>query len=516
VFRNFRTKTVAALAGAALLVAGPFMPATAMVDPHDSHHSQTAHDSTFPLQSALEPAVDFWTKVFAEWRRDQVALHDAEHLGVVYRVVQIPGPTGESLTASQRDWVRAQADRLAADLRRLAADHAAKRPLDPQQQKLAASIRRGSGTVSGAADRVRPQRGTRERFLRGLEISGQYERGFRAIFRAQGVPEDLAYLPHVESSFQVGARSTVGAAGIWQFMPSTARSFMTVSRTVDERLNPFAAAQAAARYLSGAHRELGNWPLAVTSYNHGIGSMRRAKSRFGNDFARIVREYDAPSFGFASRNFYPEFLAARRIAKSPQKYFPEGVRYYAPLEVSPVVLKQPLHVQDISRQAGMPLAALAELNPGWADRALKGAVKLPAGISVWIPAEKAIAGFTGPGRTQLAQAASGTHRVAPGESLWSIARRHGTTVASLSVHNDLDPARSHLRVGQVLVLPDSGKTGSSKRSVAATTHRVTAGDTPFAIASTYRVSLSELLAANNLDKRSVIRPGQRLRIPVTD
>lgn len=516
-FRGYCTKTVAALAGAALLAAWPFMHAGAMVEP-DTYHSHAAHDAVFPLQPALEPAVEFWVKVFAEWRRDQLALHDAEHLGVVYRILQIPGPVAEGLTTAQRDWVRAQNERLAADLRRLAADHAAKRPLDAHQQKLAEAIRRGGGKIADAADRVRSQRGTRERFLRGLEISGQYERGFRAIFRAQGLPEDLAYLPHVESSFQIGARSSVGAAGVWQFMPATARSFMTVNQTVDERLNPFTAAQAAARYLAGAHRDLGSWPLAVTSYNHGIGSMRRAQARFGNDFARIVREYDAPSFGFASRNFYPEFLAVRRIAQAPQKYFPEGVRYHAPLKLSPVVLKQPLHAQDISRQAGMPLATLAELNPGWSQRALKGAAKLPAGISIWLPADKAVAGFSGGSRrTQVAQvSAAGTHRVAAGESLWSIARRHGTSVANLSAHNGLDPGRAHLRVGQVLALPDNGKSASAKRATSSTTHRVTAGDTPFGIASSYRVSLRELLAANNLDERSVIRPGQQLRIPVAD
>lgn len=513
VFSIYRTKTVAALAGAALLAAWPFLPATAMVDPHDDHHSLAAHDTVFPLQPALVPAVDFWTRVFAEWRRDQVALHDAEHLGVVYRILHIPGPVAEGLTTGQRDWMRAQADRLAADLRRLAAEQAANRPLDPTLQKLADAIRLGGGKYSGAADRVRAQRGTRERFLRGLEISGRYKHEFRAIFRAQGLPEDLAYLPHVESSFQIGARSTVGAAGVWQFMPATARSFMTVNKTVDERLNPFAAAQAAARYLASAHRELGNWPLAVTSYNHGVGSMRRAQSRYGNDFARIVREYDAPSFGFASRNFYPEFLAARRIAQSPQKYFPEGVHYHAPLSVTAVALTHPLHVQDISRQTGMPVKTLAELNPGWSERALKGMAKLPAGIAVWLPADNAVAAFSRPDRTQVAkaQSAAGTHRVAAGESLWAIARRHGTTVASLSAHNGLDPSAAHLRVGQVLMLP-----GATKRGASATTHHVTSGDTPFAIASAYRVSLRELLAANNLDERSVIRPGQRLRIPAAD
>jgi membrane-bound lytic murein transglycosylase D len=299
-----------------------------------------------------------------------------------------------------------------------------------------------------------------------------------------------------------------------------------VNSIVDERLNPLTAADAAARYLAGAYRALGSWPLAVTSYNHGIGSMSRARDRFGDDFARIVRNYDAPSFGFASRNFYVEFIAARRIARSPHKYFPEGVNFQAPLAVRPVLLKRPLHAHEVGRQAGTALATLAELNPGWSDSALKGRSRLPAGVTVWVPTGKYVPEFTAPEprTTQVAQAmrndtpvASGkTHRVAAGDSLWSIARRYGITVASLSTHNDLNPSQPHLKVGQILSVPAGKVAARSSRSTSATTHRVTAGDTPFDIAATYRVSLNDLLAANNMDKRSVIKPGQTLRIPVAD
>jgi len=243
---------------------------------------------------------------------------------------------------------------------------------------------------------------------------------------------------------------------------------------------------------------------------------------------RIVRDYDAPSFGFSSRNFYAEFLAVRRIAKAPHKYFPEGVRFQTPLAAKPVILKRALYAHDIRKQMGADMLALADLNPGWSERALKGQNKLPAGITVWVPAGNYVPEFTAPpetttlAHTDTSSRGSGKagkiHRVVEGDSLWTIARRHGTTVAALSTQNGLKAGNPHLRVGQILVLPGarSKSAAQSKTVASATTHRVSAGDTPFKIANAYRIRLSDLLAANNMHARSVIRPGQHLTIPIAD
>ena len=90
------------------------------------------------------------------------------------------------------------------------------------------------------------------------------------------MPEELVYLPHVESSYRWNARSNVGALGMWQFMATTARKYILVDQAVDERLDPYTAARAAARYLQNAYDELGTWPLAITSYNHGVDGMKNA------------------------------------------------------------------------------------------------------------------------------------------------------------------------------------------------------------------------------------------------
>jgi hypothetical protein len=116
---------------------------------------------------------------------------------------------------------------------------------------------------------IRIQRGGKEQFLEGLKIAGRYMTPMQRIFRDEGLPVELAYLPLVESSFNVRARSSVGAVGMWQFMPETGRKFMRVDTAVDERRDPMRSTRAAARLLKENYRILGNWPLVITAYNHG-------------------------------------------------------------------------------------------------------------------------------------------------------------------------------------------------------------------------------------------------------
>lgn len=502
----------------------PQAPVWAMIQSHEGEVATTPVREVFPTPPELEPAVAFWSQVFGVWRRHQVVLHDDRDLGVVYRVLSVEGPAGERLTEAQLKWLREQKQQLASELQALQANVAGQQPLSASQQDLLQRIAQGSGQLAGAAERVRAQRGTRERFLQGLEVSGRYDSQFREIFRSQGLPEDLAYLPHVESSFQYGAVSSVGAAGVWQFMPATGRQFLTMTAAIDERFDPIAAARGAARYFALADRELGSWPLNVTSYNHGIGGMRRAKQRFGDDFARIVRWYDAPSFGFASRNFYAEFLAVRRIVQNLEQYFPDGVRYHAPAAVQALVLDKPRNVHDISRATQHSVAALAEYNPAWTTKALKGQSRLPAGVTVWVPTTTVTARASQPAVTPAAKSefasvttrrtpsetqTAGRYRVVKGDTLWAIAQRQGISVASLAQINQLDPARPRLKVGQWLTL--SAPRGKDKSTPF--THRVTAGDTPFAIAAAYNVRLHDLLSANNMTEQTKIRPGQQLVIP---
>lgn len=346
-------------------------------------------DAAFPAPAELQPQVAFWRNVYSTWSRNRVVLHDDRHLDLVYGVLTLPGEVGESLTPEQKEFVKGHQENLKSLLQQMESNLAINAPLAPTEQKLATRIKAssgGPGAIYGASDRLRTQRGMRERFKQGLVMSGRYDAAFRGVFREAGLPEDLAYLPHVESSFQNHAASAAGAVGMWQFMPGTARLFDMLNAAVDERRDPVASAQGAARYLAKAYDQLGSWPLALTSYNHGIGGMRRAREQFGNDFVAITRTYSGANFGFASRNFYAEFLAAREIARNPQRYFREGVRLEPPLNLDRVRLRQSVSVSTLANYYALNAWELNSLNKAWNAAAQNDRIPLPAGTLVWLPA----------------------------------------------------------------------------------------------------------------------------------
>jgi membrane-bound lytic murein transglycosylase D len=344
-------------------------------------------DAIFPCGEMMREGVEFWKNVWTRWTLGQVVLHDIDHPSIVYDVVDLPPPIGETYTDGQREYVKGKREALQARLAAIEKEIAEGIPLTDDEKAVVLTITEtaGSAAIAGASQRVRSQRGLRERFRRGLEISGRYHDAFVAVFREAGLPEGLADLPHVESSFQSAARSSAGAVGIWQFTRGAARKFMRLTPALDERLDPVAAARGAARYLKTAYDELGSWPLAITAYNHGIEGMRAARDRFGLDFTRILNEYDGRTFGFASKNFYKEFLAAREVANDRATYFPEGLVPEAPLPHDRVKIDRPTPASGVASRYGVPLQGLVAINPAWTARTVRGSSPLPAGTEVWLP-----------------------------------------------------------------------------------------------------------------------------------
>ncbi|MBK8639248.1 MAG: LysM peptidoglycan-binding domain-containing protein [Chromatiaceae bacterium] len=345
---------------------------------------QTSSDATFPIPPGIEDNVEFWRKVYGEMDRSQVVIHDDEYMSVIYEVVNVPG-SGESRRAYVKGKQQEYRDRLATLERKVTYGES----LTSAEEEMKAELEAvgGRNAIFGAADRVRTQQGMRERFRSGMEISGRYDQAFRKIFRKHGVPEDLAFLPHVESSFQSQARSGVGAAGLWQFMPATGRVYsLQVDHKLDERMDPLLACEGAARYLSAAHRKLGSWPLAITSYNHGQGGIAKAKNLHGSDIGKIVENYKGNAFGFDSRNFYSQFVAAREVAGNPKKYFPDGVAFHKAHDSDRLVLTQPISAQQLAGSYGLSVYQLDDLNPSWSNAIVKGNASIPAGASVWLPA----------------------------------------------------------------------------------------------------------------------------------
>jgi membrane-bound lytic murein transglycosylase D len=345
--------------------------------------------SAMPRYAELQRDVDFWIRVYTEISTRQGFVHDARNLGVVYGVAALPdAPPGSD---PRREAITAARDRWSAALRAAADALTAGRPLQGDAAwvftvwRTALGRDPDAGTLTAALADVRFQLGQADRFRAGVERSGAWREHIAAVLAAARLPPELIALPHVESSFDPTAYSKVGAAGMWQFMPGTARLYMRVDGAVDERMDPFRATEAAAQLLANNFRLLGSWPLALTAYNHGAAGMRRARDAMGtDDFAVIARRYRGPAFGFASRNFYPSFLAALTIDQDPQRFFP-GVQRAAPLRPVEIALPTAVAAAELGRLLDLPQPMLRELNPALRPAVWNGVRPVPAGYRLRLP-----------------------------------------------------------------------------------------------------------------------------------
>ncbi len=271
-----------------------------------------AGPSDLPTQG-LESRVEFWKKVFTQYGEDDVIVHDRLHVNLIYDVATRADQSGKIAA------VRQALDEIRNNL-------ATPENLSVTGQQIQSVISAEGITLTAESladlrDNVHTQSGIKERFRQGVIRSGRYVEAFQEIFEKQGVPSEIALLPLVESSFENRALSNAGAAGIWQFTRGTGRLYLNVSRKLDERLDPARATRAAARLLHDNYNALGSWPLAITAYNHGRAGMQRAQSEAGPEMANIIDQYRGPSFGYASMNFYSEFLAAVEVYNSYEQYF---------------------------------------------------------------------------------------------------------------------------------------------------------------------------------------------------
>ena len=260
----------------------------------------------------LDTRIEFWKDVFTQYGADDIIIHDRFHVNLVYAIA-----SDETVDARMRSVKQALTEiRDNSGTPEELSDTAAPIYKAIVDQGLVPS----PSLLNELLDRVHTQRGVKERFRNGIIRSGRYLPSFRKIMEDNGVPAECALLPLVESSYE-NARSSAAAVGVWQFTRGTARDYLRVSGRVDERLDPLKSAQAAAKLLRQNYDSLGSWPLAVTAYNHGRGGMLRAKEAHGSDLTTIISDYRGPVFGYASMNFYTEFLAAVDVYENHQQYF---------------------------------------------------------------------------------------------------------------------------------------------------------------------------------------------------
>ena len=295
------------------------VPAAAAALPPSVVDAALETPGPFPAPPELQEAIGFWNALFLNYPSDKEVLHDKDHMSIVWQVLQLPHRPGTHVVDQEASHqvVKDAVAALKARLARLATDPT---PQDDTDRQLLATLHDKGGPdadalLAGATDRVRAQQGVADKFSEGLQRSKLYLKQVRRIMRQQGVPEDVALLPFVESMYNPKAKSSVGARGVWQLMPLTAKDLgLRVNRKRDDRVDVYRASRAAGRMMRRDFKMLGSWPLAITAWNHGPNGVRRAVQAVGSsDLVTLINHYEQPNWGFSSKNFYAEFLAVVAI-----------------------------------------------------------------------------------------------------------------------------------------------------------------------------------------------------------
>jgi len=342
-------------------------------------------------------------------------------------------------------------------------------------------------------------RGTLER---ALARSGRYQEMIQRVLKEEGVPQDLIYLAQAESGFHPLALSRAGARGMWQFMASRAKGYgLERDWWVDERQDPEKSTRAAAHHLKDLYNEFGDWYLAMAAYNSGPGTVQNAVKRTG--YADYWQLYQRNVLPKETRNYVPIILAVTIMAKNPEQYGLDRVVTEKPVPYDAVNIDYPVDLRLVAECVDASASTLQDLNPsllrlttpkdrefelhlpaGTKDRYLSSITAIPPDMRVWWR----------------------YHKVAPGDTLSSVARSFHTSRQAIVQSNNLDGDES-LRVEIELIIPVApGKHPADEvasYSRRATTYKVRKGDTVQTVADNFGVPPSMVRRWNHLKGDSV-------------
>ena len=418
------------------------------------HTVRAAADADhFPVYPSLSANIFFWEKVFETHSVNTAIIHDQNNLNRVYAAINLTDSSVPGARKRNSRLLKKEKKRYADLLIRLSKKN---QPTTEEEKRIASLFgeKYSSRELKKAAANIRVQTGLKERFTEGVIRSGAYMTEIKRIFASHGLPQDLAYLPHVESSFNPAAFSKFGAAGMWQFTRSTGKNFLRIDYIIDERRDPLIAAEAAAKFLKQNYLALGSWPLALTAYNYGQAGMKRALEQEGS-YEKIFTHYRKGHFKFASRNFYSEFLAAVKVAKKQERS--KQIQLAKPLATVSVRLPGYVDADRLCRYLNITPATIHRYNPALREPVFKGTKYIPADYLLQLPVRFKTNGLLSGAPSSLFRAEqkrSKFYQVRSGDTAGVIAKAHNISLNSLIKANNLNP-QAFLRIGQNLRIPSS-------------------------------------------------------------
>lgn len=369
---------------------------------------------------------------------------------------------------------------------------------------------------------------------RYLSRSSRYVPLMRDILRKNGLPEDLVYIPLIESGYNARARSHAGAVGYWQFIKGTGKRYgLFMNHLVDERQDPLKSTEAASNYLKGLYNLFGSWYLAIASYNVGENRVQRVVMKhYTRSFWELAHRKVLPS---ETVNYVPKFIAACMIARDPEKYGFRDVEYKKALAFENITHTKSLDLKKFAQELQVDYEEIRDLNPEF--RTHLAPIMKEDKITIRIPIGKKDQAYEALAKAEtaittraLASAfGGGKYKVRRGDNLGAIARRFGTSVAALKEVNNI--RGTFIRAGMILYLPDAPGSKKQNRKESRDTrdtsgqrketlkpsakveyHKVKKGENLSIIASRYNISVKDLVTFNNLDRRNILYVGKKLRV----
>lgn len=371
----------------AILGAGAFSPAT----------SWSFHDpNLFPRGEIVKKQVWFWEKIFDRYDSQSFVVHDTRFPEVIIDVIdfnRIATPYGDkiqAMTQTKKKITERYLSRYRNGIKRFRqyGTKAAKiSPIEDRLHQVYSQNPKAYAMLLKGGVQIRAQMGLKDEFQRALHRASTYLPQMEAIFKSYGLPVLLTRLPFVESMFNLKARSKVGASGIWQFMPRTAKQFLKLNTNFDERNSPLKATHAAARLLRKNYEILGTWPLAITAYNYGANGIRRAVKAVGSDdLNELIEHYPKRRFGFASENFYAEFYA---VAKVFEQKHQKQMKELQSMNLVEVTLPKRASIAEVARSSAISMKILKKFNSCLRPRVFRRISHrvLPKNYALYIPKE---------------------------------------------------------------------------------------------------------------------------------
>ena len=354
----------------------------------------------------------------------------------------------------------------------------------------------------------------RKEFEQAYERSGRYMDTIRAKMLEAGLPEELAWMPMIESWFKVTAFSRARALGLWQFISSTGVRFgLKRDRWIDERMDFERATEAAIKYLDELHAMFGDWTTALAAYNCGEFRVQRVirqqrleyMDHFWDLYLMLPRE---------TARFVPRFIATLLIIQNPEKYGFNLPEPESPLNFDTVRINRPVKLSSLADSLGLDEQTLILLNPELRNKSTPDSeypLRIPVGYG-----DKVMASLDSVARYIPPEATYTNHYVRRGETVSGIASRYGTTVSAIARANRL--GRNYLiRVGQRLRIPGRGSSYTTYQPRSLTkegeklVYSVKKGDSLYIIAKAFNTTVQEIKKQNNLQS-NMLHVGQKLTI----